>query len=186
VRRLFAFFWFVCAVMAGTPTLMAVAAPTDLFPLEDRRPLAWASDEPYFVVIERRCRTVTVYRKGLWQKTYRGAVFGRAEGVKVYEGDRRTPNGLYRIQSRRVHDRWSRFLLLDYPNATDSLANQTARASGATREGPGGAIGIHGSDEPTLNRARVDWTLGCISLLDSDVEDLYQRVPLGTPVWIRP
>lgn len=166
--------------------MAANIAAAGLIPAEDRRPLAWAADEPVFVVVERSCRTVTVYRKGLWHRTYRGAVFGRGDGSKVHEGDRRTPNGLYRIQSRRLHGRWSRFLLLDYPNSNDLRTNQAARAAGATDQGPGGEIGIHGSDEPTLNRADVDWTLGCISLLDSDVEDLYRWVPVGTPVWIRP
>ena len=90
------------------------------------------------------------------------------------------------MQGRRLHPRWSRFLLLDYPNAADRAANQAAREAGRTNSGPGGAIGIHGTDEPTLNRQLVDWTLGCISLQNADIDDLYRRVPEGTPVWIRP
>ena len=40
------------------------------------------------------------------------------------------------------------------------------------------------ADEPRLNDAGVDWTLGCISLLNPDVRDLYDLVPDGTLVLI--
>ena len=31
-----------------------------------------------------------------------------------------------------------------------------------------------------------DWTLGCIALSDSDIDELYPLIPLGTEVEIRP
>jgi lipoprotein-anchoring transpeptidase ErfK/SrfK len=50
--------------------------------------------------------------------------------------------------------------------------------------GVGGAIGIHGTDRPTLNAKNVDWTLGCISLQNRDMDELASLVPEGTLVWI--
>jgi lipoprotein-anchoring transpeptidase ErfK/SrfK len=50
--------------------------------------------------------------------------------------------------------------------------------------GVGSAIGIHGTDKPSLNSRNVDWTLGCISLQNADIDDLATLVPVGTPVLI--
>jgi len=186
VKHVLTFFAAGVGLLLFPATFPVQAQEVESFSVEDRQPLRWAAAEPFFVVVKRRCRTVTVYRHGVWDAQYREAVFGREDGPKVHEGDRRTPNGLYRMQGRRLHPRWSRFLLLDYPNAADRAANQAAREAGRTNSGPGGAIGIHGTDEPTLNRQLVDWTLGCISLENADIDDLYSRVPEGTPVWIRP
>jgi lipoprotein-anchoring transpeptidase ErfK/SrfK len=50
----------------------------------------------------------------------------------------------------------------------------------------GGRIGIHGSDEPVLNRGNINWTTGCISVDDEDVEELKRLLPTGTVVIIKP
>ena len=49
---------------------------------------------------------------------------------------------------------------------------------------PLGAVGIHGSDKPGLNARGVDWTWGCISLQNADIDDLARLVPVGTLVLI--
>lgn len=159
-----------CALEAAQEAPSALPSGTS----DERAPLAWAESEDTFVLVRRSCRTVSVYRRGKWLRTYDNVSFGRVPGVKQYRGDKRTPEGLYKIVGRRVHPRWSRFLLLDYPNRND-LENHP---------NPGSEIGIHGSDEPILNRSGVDWTLGCISLLNDDVDEFYRLVPDGTLVLI--
>lgn len=151
---------------------------------DDRAPLEWARSEPYLVLVRRSCRNVSVYRYGEWIRTYDQVAFGRVPGVKLYEGDRRTPNGLYRIVGRREHPRWSRFLLLDYPNLTDMDDHRRALEEGLALGGPGGEIGIHGTDKPDFNELGIDWTFGCVSLMNQDVNDLYELVPDGTLVLI--
>lgn len=151
---------------------------------DERAPLQWARGEEWFVLVKRTCRTVSVYRRGEWVRTYHDVSFGRNPGDKLYEGDRKTPLGLYRMVGRRRHPRWSRFILLDYPNVRDLEVHGAADAKGLVPKGPGSQIGIHGSDEPILNRGGVDWTYGCISLLDDDVRELYATVPSGTLVLI--
>jgi hypothetical protein len=47
--------------------------------------------------------------------------------------------------------------------------------------GIGGAVGIHGTDKPSLNARNVD---GCISLENADVAELVTLVPIGTLVLI--
>jgi lipoprotein-anchoring transpeptidase ErfK/SrfK len=48
----------------------------------------------------------------------------------------------------------------------------------------GGAVGIHGTDKPSLNARGIDWTWGCISLHNRDVSELSALVPVGTLVLI--
>jgi murein L,D-transpeptidase YafK len=154
-------------------------------PIDDERAsLEWARSEPFFIVVSRTCRTLTVYRNGEWLSTYDHLAFGAEPGAKVHEGDRRTPRGLYMIVGRRHHPRWSRFLLLDYPNTKDLATYRAAVRDGKVLGGPGGQVGIHGTDKPKFNELGIDWTFGCVSLRNDDIRELYELVPDGTLVLI--
>ncbi len=159
-------------------------------PADDDAHLAWAADEPWFVVVRKSCRTLDVYRHGVRIESF-PAVFGLGgSGKKLYEGDLRTPTGLYMIVDSRRHPRWDRFLLLDYPNLQDLHQYWLAMEAGRIpRRGDryariGGAVGIHGTDRPEANRRGEDWTFGCISLSNPDIEELADTVPVGTLVLI--
>ncbi|HZR84793.1 MAG TPA: L,D-transpeptidase [Candidatus Binatia bacterium] len=169
-----------CAAQRG---VAAAPPPTPPVP-DDRAPLEWARDEDMFIVVNRTCRTLSVYHHGDWLRTYGHVSFGRESGPKLYEGDRRTPSGLYRIVGRRQHPRWSRFLLLDYPNLKDKVVHREAYVAGAAPPSAGGQVGIHGTDQPRFNELGVDWTFGCVSLMNRDVNELYDLVPDGTLVLI--
>ena len=72
---------------------------------------------------------------------------------------------------------------ISYPNARD---RERARLLGVP---PGNQIEIHGVEERwawlgSLHHL-VDWTSGCIAVTNSEIEETYQRVPLGIPVDIR-
>jgi lipoprotein-anchoring transpeptidase ErfK/SrfK len=97
-----------------------------------------------------------------------------------------------RILSKRVDNRWSRFLLLDYPNETSRAKFQQYVAAGkvTTNSAMGGGIGIHGVEYGSGIRdnyvdSRINWTLGCISMKNADVNELYEILKVGTPVVIR-
>jgi hypothetical protein len=102
---------------------------------------------------------------------------------KLVEGDRATPEGLYRVVDRKDGSRTSyhRALLLDYPNEADRHRTLEAAAAGRVPEGsgPGGLIATHGGG----GRAR-DWTDGCVALPDREMEWVFEHVPEGTPVTI--
>jgi murein L,D-transpeptidase YafK len=72
-------------------------------------------------------------------------------------------------------------LLLDYPNADDRAEFALARRRGEMpmSAGIGGFIEIHGEG----GRGR-DWTRGCVALTNADMDELFARVPIGTPVTI--
>jgi murein L,D-transpeptidase YafK len=172
-----------CSSQRAAPVEIAAPQPTPPLP-DDRAPLEWARDEPYFIVVSRSCRTLTLYRWGQWLQTYDHLAFGANDGDKLYEGDRRTPRGLYMIVGKRHHPRWSRFMLLDYPNTRDLAAWKKAVEQDRVSGGPGGEVGIHGTDKPRFNELGIDWTYGCISMRSEDVRELYDVVPDGTLVLI--
>jgi murein L,D-transpeptidase YafK len=180
----------VAVLMLAQQGCFGRPGPTPPPPLADEDRLDWATQEPFFIVVRTTCRTLDVYRYGDRIRSF-PAVFGMGGTKgKLYQGDRRTPTGLYAIVGMRRHPRWQRFLLLDYPNLHDVQRHQIAMRSGDIPmlgnqpAGVGGAVGIHGTDKPRLNQKNVDWTFGCISLGNADVEDLATLVPYGTPVLI--
>jgi murein L,D-transpeptidase YafK len=153
--------------------------------------LPWAEDAGEMIVVDKVDKQLVLYRHGKPAKSY-PVVLGRVRGRKLYESDRRTPSGLYRVTAKRSHAKYDRFLDLDYPNAQDVAQYRAALASGLVPAkyrgsiyGPGGLVGIHGSDDENLNRLGIDWTLGCVSLANRDIEDLYREVDEGTSVLIR-
>lgn len=186
----------VGCVTKAPPRLPEVASspPAAPQPLPQRTDsdsvIPWISAERTFVVVDKGCGTVNLYRYGRLVKTY-PAVFGRTPGKKTHEGDKRTPLGLYMIIDKNHHKRWSRFMRIDYPNEHDRMQYKNNIETGKIPKqrngypGLGGAIGIHGTDNEAFNRANINWTLGCISMLNEDVRDLYNLVSVGTLVYIK-
>src|SRR5262249_35766821 len=99
--------------------------------------------------------------------------------AKLHEGDMRTPEGEFHIIKKYPHPYWSRFMLLDYPNDVNREVYEWSRDHGVLpndQPGIGGAIGIHGAEDESKNRRGINWTLGCISLFNKDVDELYDLV----------
>src|SRR5229473_7586026 len=132
---------------------------------------------------------LNVYYKGRLYTTYH-AVFGRSlsSGAKLWEGDRRTPEGAYHIVAKHPSGRFRYFLRIDYPNDVDRVRfaelREDGKIPGRVREG--GEIGIHGTDNPILNIGNVNWTTGCISIDNSDIVELALLLPIVTLVVIKP
>jgi murein L,D-transpeptidase YafK len=145
------------------------------------------------VMIYKARHELKVYFKGRSFKTYH-AVFGRSldAGAKEWEGDRRTPEGVYSIVAEHPSRRWGWFLRLNYPNSVDRERYWQLRQAGLVPVGRGhfsalgGEIGIHGTDQPILNAGDVNWTLGCISVDKWAIEELHTLLPRGTLVVIKP
>ncbi|WP_447751699.1 L,D-transpeptidase family protein [Sphingopyxis fribergensis] len=113
---------------------------------------------------------------------YKNIRFGDAPtGHKQFEGDERTPEGTYRISGRNPKSAYHLSLRISYPNAADRAF---AKAKGRS---PGGDIFIHGQPNawpgPPIAR---DWTDGCIALSNAEIKQLWDIVPDGTPITIRP
>jgi lipoprotein-anchoring transpeptidase ErfK/SrfK len=144
---------------------------------------------PVSIVIDKSNYELYVYDTKGWYATY-PVVFGNNSlADKKMEGDKNTPEGNFRIANKRVHDKWTRYLGLDYPTP-ESLAKfneRKRRGEIPSSARPGAGIGIHGvwpHEDFVVDRYK-NWTNGCISLKNTDVEDLYRYIPVGTPVTIR-
>ena len=141
------------------------------------------------IVIDKSDYELNVYDSKGWFATY-PVVFGNGSlDDKKMEGDRNTPEGTFHIVSKKVHDKWDRFMALDYPTRESYEKFRLRKLRGEIPEGAriGGGVGIHGTwphDDYIIDRYK-NWTMGCISMKNNDVEDLYSYVPTGTRVVIR-
>ncbi|SNR36719.1 L,D-transpeptidase family protein [Puniceibacterium sediminis] len=100
-------------------------------------------------------------------------------GHKMVEGDGRTPEGTYLIDRRNPNSRFHLSIGVSYPNHLDrALAEEIGKS-------PGGDIFIHGRPKQYRNGQR-DWTWGCISVTDEEIEEVYAMVRDGTPISINP
>jgi murein L,D-transpeptidase YafK len=141
------------------------------------------------ILIDKTDYELSVYDEKGWYATY-PVVFGNNSlADKRMEGDKNTPEGSFRIISKRVHEKWSRFLAIDYPTADSraKFALRKQRGEIPANARIGGSIGIHGTwpnEDPVVDRYK-NWTLGCISMKNVDVKELYAFTPSGTQVLIR-
>lgn len=133
-----------------------------------------AARYPTYLTIDRGNFKLTLYKNLKVKKTYRIAV-GQA-GLE-------TPAGEYTINDKQINPTWH------VPNSAwaGDLAGQSIPP------GPGNPLvarwmgffdgaGIHGTTEPDSIGSAASH--GCVRMRPEDVIDLYDRVPLGTPIYI--
>lgn len=129
---------------------------------------------PAYITVDRTRFQLRLYERLRLVRTYTIAV-----GAIGYD----TPAGVYRIQGKAVNPTWS----VPLSPWTGSLAGAVippgpSNPLKARWLGIDGAVGIHGTDQ--------DWSLGsaashgCIRMAIPDVIELYERVAVGTRVYI--
>ncbi len=141
------------------------------------------------IVVDKSDYELHIYDSKGWYATY-PVVFGNGSlDDKKMEGDRNTPEGTFNISSKRVHEKWNRFMGLDYPTKESYERFKRRKQKGeipATAR-IGGAIGIHGTwpnEDYQIDRYN-NWTLGCVSMKNKDVQEVYSFIPVGTNITIR-
>lgn len=117
-------------------------------------------------------------------------VFGRnTVDDKLMEGDKCTPEGKFKIFSKYPHKEWSKFIWINYPNDDSRRKHNAAKRNGIIPANAriGGEVGIHGAPKGMdyLIDAKINWTLGCISLKNKDVDELYPYITAKTIIEIR-
>jgi murein L,D-transpeptidase YafK len=141
------------------------------------------------IVIDKSDYELSVFDSKGWYATY-PVVFGNNSlEDKKLAGDKNTPEGTFQINGKRVHEKWHRFIAIDYPNKESWRKFKIRKERGEIPASAsiGGAIGIHGTwpNEDFVVDRYKNWTLGCICMKRSEVEELYRYTPTGTTVTIR-
>lgn len=146
--------------------------------------MAWSVKNGAAAVVVVKARNVCLLlSSGRIVKSY-NADFGK-NGVfdKSFRGDEATPEGKYKIIKKKGRGQsiYHKALLINYPNDEDIRAFRRARTLGllSLRSKLGGLIEIHGDGGRDRN-----WTQGCVALLNSDMDDIFSRTDIGTPVTI--
>jgi len=136
------------------------------------------------IVIVKSRHTMTLMHDDHVLKTYQVALGTVPIGAKREQGDHKTPEGDYTISAKNAHSEFHLSLRISYPNAID---RQRAYRLGVS---PGGEIMIHGlmarfAYLGSLHR-QTDWTDGCIAVTNPEIEEIWNLVPVGTKVTIKP
>ena len=136
------------------------------------------------ILVEKKARRLTLFSNNKPIKIYEIALGRQPEGPKQFQGDNKTPEGRYVIDSRKRNSSYHRALHISYPNPKD------AAFAAKQKKSAGGDIMIHGlpNGMGTLgpfHRLR-DWTAGCIAVTNAEIEEIWRAVPDGTPIEIRP
>lgn len=157
-----------------------------------KKPVAVAPDSvenPYYIIIDKSDYELKVFDEEGWYATY-PIVFGSKDlSDKMREGDRRTPEGSFKIIIKKIHPKWGPELLLDYPTP-DSYQKFTERkAKGLIGKNAkiGNGIAIHATrpeEEWTVDNY-YNWTDGCVSVKYTEMKDLFSYIPVGTQVTIQ-
>lgn len=141
------------------------------------------------IVIDKSDYELSVFDEKGWYATF-PVVFGNNNlDDKKYEGDKNTPEGSFHITNKKLHEKWNRFMGLDYPTkeSWDKFNLRKQRGEIPAKAGIGGSIGIHGTwprEDFMVDRYK-NWTMGCISMKNEDMNELYSYTPSGTEVTIR-
>jgi len=144
----------------------------------------------FYIIIEKHSYEMKVYdANNNWLITY-PVVFGSKDlGDKMMQGDRKTPEGTFHVASKRIHEKWNRFMALDYPNAESYEKFNERKSEGIIPSNAqiGGEIGIHGTwphEEFAIDQYQ-NWTMGCVSTKNMYIQELYKNIPVGTTVIIK-
>lgn len=144
---------------------------------------------PYYIIVDKSEYELYVYDDEGWYATY-PIVFGSKDlSDKMKEGDKRTPDGTFKIILKKIHPQWGPELLLDYPNDISYKKFQDRKAKGLVPKTAkiGNGIAIHATrpqEEWTVDNF-YNWTDGCVSVKYTEMKDLYTYIPVGTMVTIR-
>ena len=149
------------------------------------------------ILITKKDRKLDLFDGEDLIKTFKISLGFTPIGDKEIEGDGKTPEGEFYIYTKNSKSRFYLSLGISYPGVEDAERGLRAGLIGQIehddivqavrqRKMPpqktqlGGEIYLHGGG------TGKDWTYGCAALADEDIRQLFNAIPVGTPVVIRP
>ncbi len=183
---LYASLLFIFACNNSYPQQMRNAFPAK--PLREIIDSLNADESKIEIHIDKSEYSLKLIADGIELKSY-PVVFGsNPHADKIREGDKCTPEGEFKIRAKYPHKSWSKFIWIDYPTNDSWKKHNEAKANNIIPASAqiGSEIGIHGV--PDNHNEWIDvinnWTLGCISLKNNDVDEIYEFVKVGTQIFI--
>ncbi|WP_424943582.1 L,D-transpeptidase family protein [Aliiroseovarius crassostreae] len=131
------------------------------------------------IVVSKKYRKLFLLHHQEVLKTYDIDLGFAPNGPKQFYGDGKTPEGRYYVDKRNARSKFHLSLGISYPNSHDR-----AYAAALGRKA-GGDIFIHG-ERRRKDPKGPDWTAGCISVKNADMEEIWTMVYTGTPIDILP
>jgi murein L,D-transpeptidase YafK len=127
--------------------------------------------------IKKSTHTLELFADKTLVKTYKVAIGPGGSGHKQREGDKVTPVGRYWV-GHAIPSQFHLFMWVSYPNDADKKRFDSLKTEGKIPKEAriGGDIGIHGGG------STGDWTLGCIALEDSEIEEVARLTKDGAVV----
>lgn len=136
------------------------------------------------LVVYKSKRKMQAYSNGKLLKTYSVSLGKNPVGHKEFEGDCKTPEGIYHINGRNTNSAYYKNLGVSYPNKADE---EHAKSQGKS---PGGLIKIHGlrNDSGYIGKFHrfKDWTAGCIAVTNGEMDELFTAVKDNAVIEILP
>lgn len=178
----------VIALVSFLPPAAEEKAPQKVVK-RDTKQVDVKATNPYYIIVDKSDYELYVYDDEGWYATY-PIVFGSKDlSDKMREGDKRTPDGEFKVILKKIHQKWGPELLLDYPNKESVQKFNERKAKGLVPKNAkiGNGIAIHATrpgEEWTVDKF-YNWTDGCVSVKYTEMTDLYSYIPVGTPVTIR-
>lgn len=135
------------------------------------------------LVVDKFSRICKVYRSGKKIKEFEVELGVNWLGDKRHRGDRATPEGKYKIVAKKSGNKtiYHKALLINFPNEEDKkqFASEKSKGNIPKSYNIGGSIEIHGG-----GGKGIDWTEGCVALVNRDMDHLYSLCEVGTPIAI--
>jgi len=136
------------------------------------------------ILVEKSARRLTLYQDGEVIASYPVSLGRGGLALKRREGDKLTPEGTYKISGRNPRSSYHLSLRISYPDDADKKRAAEAGVSA------GSDIMIHGIRNGfgwlgVLHRM-ADWTQGCVALTNAEMRQVWNIVPDGAVIEIRP
>jgi hypothetical protein len=135
------------------------------------------------LLVDKRAQMAILWTKGGPARGFEVELGYNGLARKLRSGDGATPEGFYRVIKKkgRGQTKYYKALLLDYPNAEDRRRFREAKANGEVEKNIsiGSLIEVHGDGGRGTN-----WTDGCVAVNNEDMDFLFQKLAVGSPVVI--
>jgi murein L,D-transpeptidase YafK len=175
--------WQEALTMTLRALILLLAAVVHTSVWADERSPKPALDKADRILVIKSSRTMMLMQGTKVLKSYKVALSTQPVGAKEREGDHKVPEGAYLIDAKNSHSVFHLALHISYPNSSDK---KRALKLGVR---PGGDIEIHGLGKygwlGDMHR-QVDWTDGCIAVTNSEIDEIWPLVAVGTQLEIRP